>query len=97
MIDQLVEENKEIKNYASKLTITLAIGEHGKFSAQAQSNPQGQHMAQTLGSGETNFKDVNAITTRSGKVIESTLQFRENEKESSEPNESSPSEEVVEA
>ncbi|XP_022847620.1 uncharacterized protein LOC111370155 [Olea europaea var. sylvestris] len=53
-------------------------------------------MAQISGSGETNFKEVNTITTRSGKVIELAIQSRENEKESSKPNESSPSEEVAE-
>ncbi|XP_022883563.1 uncharacterized protein LOC111400379 [Olea europaea var. sylvestris] len=72
-----------------------AVGERGKFPAQAQPNPKGQHMTQISGSGETNFKEVNTITTRSGKVIEPAIQSRENEKESSEPNESSPSEEVV--
>ncbi|XP_022897670.1 uncharacterized protein LOC111411362 [Olea europaea var. sylvestris] len=65
--------------------------------AQAQPNLNGQHMAQTSGLGETNFNEVNAITTRFGKVIEPAIQFRQNEKESSEPNESSPSEKVVEA
>ncbi|XP_022857020.1 uncharacterized protein LOC111378083 [Olea europaea var. sylvestris] len=54
-------------------------------------------MAQTSGSGETNFKEVNAITTRFGKVIEPALQSRDNQKDLSEPNESNPSEKVVEA
>ncbi|XP_022892007.1 uncharacterized protein LOC111406875 [Olea europaea var. sylvestris] len=96
MIGHLVEENKEIKNHMSKLTNALAVGEHEKFSAQAQPNPKRQHMVQTSRSKETNFKEVNAITTRLEKVVEPTPPFRENEKEPSKPNESSPSEEVVE-
>ncbi|XP_022870992.1 uncharacterized protein LOC111390217 [Olea europaea var. sylvestris] len=96
MIAKVVEENKEIKNHMSKLTNALAVGECGKFPAQAQPNPKGQHMAQTSGSEKTNFKEANAITTRSGKVVEPTSPPRENGKEPSEPNESSPSEEVAE-
>ncbi|XP_022891814.1 uncharacterized protein LOC111406658 [Olea europaea var. sylvestris] len=96
MIAQVVEENKEIKNHMSKLTNALSVGKRGKFPAQAQQNPKGQHMAQTSRSKETNFKEVNAITTRSGKVVKPTPPPRENRKEPSEPNESSPSEEVVE-
>ncbi|XP_022874280.1 uncharacterized protein LOC111393115 [Olea europaea var. sylvestris] len=68
MINQVVEENKEIKNHVSKWTNALAEGEREKFPAQAQPNPKGQHMAQNLGSGESNLKKVNAITTRSGRV-----------------------------
>ncbi|XP_022865447.1 uncharacterized protein LOC111385297 [Olea europaea var. sylvestris] len=63
--------------------------------AQAQPNPKGQHMAQTSDSGESNLKEGNAITTRSGKVIEPISKPRENEKESSESEESSPSDEAV--
>ncbi|XP_022861772.1 uncharacterized protein LOC111382129 [Olea europaea var. sylvestris] len=96
MISQVVEEKKEIKNHMSKLTNALAVGEREKFPAQAQPNPKGQHMAQTSGSEETSFKEANVITTRSGKVVEPTPSPRENGKEPSEPNESSPSEEVVE-
>ncbi|XP_022848797.1 uncharacterized protein LOC111371120 [Olea europaea var. sylvestris] len=79
----------------SKLTNALAVGERGKFSAQAQPNLRGQHMAQILGSGETNLKKVNAITTRSEKVIEPTPKSRESEKDPSSMEKSIPSEEVV--
>ncbi|XP_022897540.1 uncharacterized protein LOC111411218 [Olea europaea var. sylvestris] len=95
MINQVVEENKEIKNHVSKLTNALTVGERGKFPAQAQPNPKGQHMAQTSGSGESNLKEANAITTRSWKVIEPISKPRESEKESSESDESSPSDEAV--
>ncbi|XP_022864516.1 uncharacterized protein LOC111384470, partial [Olea europaea var. sylvestris] len=53
-------------------------------------------MAQTSRSEETKFKEVNAITTRSRKVVEPTPPPRDNKKEPSEPNESNPNEEVVE-
>ncbi|XP_022856809.1 uncharacterized protein LOC111377890 [Olea europaea var. sylvestris] len=53
-------------------------------------------MAQTSGYEDTNFKEANVIPTKSGKVVEPTALPRENEKEPSEPNETSPSEEVVE-
>ncbi|XP_022851725.1 uncharacterized protein LOC111373417 [Olea europaea var. sylvestris] len=51
-------------------------------------------MAQTYGSEETNFKKANAITSRSGNVVEPTPTPRENEKEPIEPNEINPSEEL---
>ncbi|XP_022856849.1 uncharacterized protein LOC111377926 [Olea europaea var. sylvestris] len=95
MITQIVEENKEIKYHMSKLTNVLAVGEHEKFPAQAQPNPRGQHMTQTSGSGETNLKEVNAITTRSGKVIEPIPKLRKSEKDPSSIEESTPSEETV--
>ncbi|XP_022893894.1 uncharacterized protein LOC111408360 [Olea europaea var. sylvestris] len=95
MITQIVEENKEIKTHMSKLTNALNVVEQGKFPSQAQPNPKGQHMAQTSGSRENNIKEVNAITTRSGKVIEPTSKPREDEKDSSNSEESTSSEEVV--
>ncbi|XP_022880965.1 uncharacterized protein LOC111398273 [Olea europaea var. sylvestris] len=52
-------------------------------------------MAQTSGLGETNLKEINAITTRSGKVIEPTSKLRESEKDPSSIEESTPSEEAV--
>ncbi|XP_022861929.1 uncharacterized protein LOC111382250 [Olea europaea var. sylvestris] len=52
-------------------------------------------MAQTSGSRETNLKKVNAITIRSGKVIETTLEPGKSEKDPSSIEESTPSEEVV--
>lgn len=73
MITQIVEDQKEIKNHISKLTSALAVEERGKFSAQPQPNPKGQYMAQTSGSNINNLREVNAITTRSGKVIEQPL------------------------
>ncbi|XP_022855599.1 uncharacterized protein LOC111376835 [Olea europaea var. sylvestris] len=96
MIGQLVEENKEIKNHVSKLTNALTVWEREKFLVQAQPNPRGQHMAQTFGVGESNLREVNAITTRSGKVIEPTPKPREDKKDPSNSEESTPSEEVVE-
>ncbi|XP_022841999.1 uncharacterized protein LOC111365695 [Olea europaea var. sylvestris] len=95
MITQIVEENKEIKSHMSKLTNALAVRECEKFSAQAQPNPRGQHMVQTLGSEETNLKEVNPITTRYGKVIKPTPKLRESEKDPSSIEESTPSEEAV--
>ncbi|XP_022880787.1 uncharacterized protein LOC111398065 [Olea europaea var. sylvestris] len=52
-------------------------------------------MAQTSESGKTNLKEVNSITTRSGKVIELTPKPRECEKDPSIIEKSTPSEEVV--
>ncbi|XP_022854088.1 uncharacterized protein LOC111375486 [Olea europaea var. sylvestris] len=51
-------------------------------------------MAKTSGSGETNLKEVNTITTRSGKVIEPISKPRESEKDPSSIEESAPSGEV---
>ncbi|XP_038974777.1 uncharacterized protein LOC120106013 [Phoenix dactylifera] len=70
MITQVVEENKEIRSQVSKLISALAVNERGKFPSQAQPNPQGQHMAQTSNPDRQDLKEVNSITTRSGKVIE---------------------------
>ncbi|XP_022859339.1 uncharacterized protein LOC111380103 [Olea europaea var. sylvestris] len=95
MITQIVEENKEIKTHMSKLTNALTVVERGKFPAQAQPNPRGQHMAQISGSRENILKEVNAITTRSGKVIEPTSKLREDEKDPINSEESTPSEEVL--
>ncbi|XP_022860186.1 uncharacterized protein LOC111380781 [Olea europaea var. sylvestris] len=72
-------------------TLHLFIEAH----VQAQPSSKGQHVAQISGSRETNFKEVNAITTRSRKVIERALQSRENEKDPNNSEESIPSEEVV--
>ncbi|XP_022860727.1 uncharacterized protein LOC111381211, partial [Olea europaea var. sylvestris] len=52
-------------------------------------------MTQTSGLGEINLKEVNSITTRSGKVIELTPKPRKDEKDPSNSEESNPSEEVV--
>ncbi|XP_022880884.1 uncharacterized protein LOC111398184 [Olea europaea var. sylvestris] len=52
-------------------------------------------MAQTLGSRENNLKEVNVITTRSSKVIEPTPKPRDDKKNPSNSEESTPSEEVV--
>ncbi|XP_022859047.1 uncharacterized protein LOC111379846 [Olea europaea var. sylvestris] len=95
MITQIVEEIKEIKTHMSKLTNALTVVEREKFPAQAQRNPRGQHMAQTSGSRENNLKEFNAITTRSGKVIEPTSKSNEYEKDPSNLEESTLSEEVV--
>ena len=63
LIMQVVEENKEIKSHISKIMSSLSVNERVKFPSQAQSAPQGQHMAQK------NLKEVNAIKTRSGKSL----------------------------
>ncbi|KAK4478709.1 hypothetical protein RD792_014207 [Penstemon davidsonii] len=67
VITQIVEENKEIKNQIGKLTSALTIQERGKFASQPQSNPKGQHKVES--SESHNIKDINAITTRSGKEL----------------------------
>ncbi|XP_024031086.1 uncharacterized protein LOC112094464 [Morus notabilis] len=67
MLTQLVEENKEIKIQIIKLTEALTVHERGKFPSQAQSNLRGQHMTQTSNSEGQNIKEVNAISTQSGK------------------------------
>ncbi|XP_024026423.1 uncharacterized protein LOC112093051 [Morus notabilis] len=66
----MVEESKEMKSQITKLTGALAVQERGKFPSQAQSNPKGQHMAQTSCLDNQNVKEVNAISTRSGKIME---------------------------
>ncbi|KAF5448023.1 hypothetical protein F2P56_033530 [Juglans regia] len=57
----VVEENNEIKSQVSKFMSSLSVNKRGNFPSQAQSIPQGQHMAQG------NLKEVNAIMTRCGK------------------------------
>ena len=70
---QMVEEMKDMKIQMTKLNTTLAIQEHGKLPAQPLIHQKGQHMAQTSSSADTNFKEVNAITTRSGQSTVSPL------------------------
>ncbi|GMN65531.1 hypothetical protein TIFTF001_034610, partial [Ficus carica] len=70
LFTQMVEESKEMKSQITKLTGALAVQERGKFLSQAQSNPTGQHMAQTANSEGRNIKEVNAITTHSGKILD---------------------------
>ncbi|GMN30237.1 hypothetical protein TIFTF001_046412 [Ficus carica] len=70
LFTQMVEESKEMKSQITKLTGALAVQERGKFPSQAQSNLTGQHMAQTSNSEGRNIKEVNAITTRSGKSLD---------------------------
>ena len=85
MITQLVEENKEIsekkemKSQITKLTSALTINERGKFPSQSVSNPKGQYMAETLGSKHGNLKEVNAIVTRSNKVLEGPCKSSEDQ------------------
>ncbi|XP_062080802.1 uncharacterized protein LOC133785600 [Humulus lupulus] len=67
---QMMEEIKEMKSPFSKLTRSLAISERVKLSSQPQFNAQGRHMAQSSSSNNQNVKEVNAITTRSGKALE---------------------------
>ncbi|GMN35022.1 hypothetical protein TIFTF001_042154 [Ficus carica] len=66
----MVEESKEKKSHITKLIGALAIQEHGKFPSQAQSNSKGQHMTQTSNFEVQNFKEVNTITTYSGKILD---------------------------
>ena len=42
----------------------------GRFCSQPQPNPKGQHMVETSTLYTQNIKEVNAITTRSGKMID---------------------------
>ena len=70
LFTQMAEESKEMKSQITKLTGTLAVQERGRFPSQPQSIPKGQHMAQTSSSEDQNVKEVNAISTRSGKVLE---------------------------
>ncbi|GMN57772.1 hypothetical protein TIFTF001_026872 [Ficus carica] len=72
LFTQMVEESKEMKTLITKLTGALAIyvQEQGKFPSQAQSNPKRQHMVQTSNFEDQNIKEVNAITTRSGKILD---------------------------
>ena len=65
-----MEDQKEMKSQITKLTSALIVQEQGKFPSQHQSNPKGQHMAETSHTDSPNIKGVNAITTRSGKVLE---------------------------
>ncbi|KAG6721654.1 hypothetical protein I3842_03G122900 [Carya illinoinensis] len=60
----------EIRGSVTRLTTTMSAQEKGKFPAQSQPNPQGQnHQFQNV-TGDSNVKQVKAITTlRSGKVI----------------------------
>ena len=53
------EEQKVIKSELTKLNNLLTIQEQGKLPSQTQPNPNSQ-----------NTKGVNAITTRSGKVVD---------------------------
>ncbi|XP_024025847.1 uncharacterized protein LOC112092877 [Morus notabilis] len=69
----MMEESKEMKSQIMKLTRALAIQERSKFHSQAQSNSKGQHMAQTSCPDDQSIKEVNAISTRSGKIMEGSL------------------------
>ncbi|XP_060959305.1 uncharacterized protein LOC133030544 [Cannabis sativa] len=70
---QVIEELKDIKIQLTKLNDSSAIQERGKLPAQPLITPKGQHMAQTSTSSESNLKEVNAITTRSGQSTVSPL------------------------
>uniref|UniRef100_A0A2N9IB94 Retrotransposon gag domain-containing protein n=1 Tax=Fagus sylvatica TaxID=28930 RepID=A0A2N9IB94_FAGSY len=69
LLNQLAEENKEMKSHISKLTNALTVNEKGKFPSQPQI-PQGQHMAQGS-QNKKNVEHVNEVTTRSGKNVDS--------------------------
>uniref|UniRef100_A0A2N9G5E9 Retrotransposon gag domain-containing protein n=1 Tax=Fagus sylvatica TaxID=28930 RepID=A0A2N9G5E9_FAGSY len=69
LLNQLAEENKEMKSHISKLTNALIVNEKGKFPSQPQI-PQGQHMAQGS-QNKKNVEHVNEVTTRSGKNVDS--------------------------
>ena len=60
----------EIKSQITKVTSFLAIQECGKFSSQPQTNLKGLQMVETSNTPSQNVKEVNVITTRSGKQIE---------------------------
>ena len=59
-----------MKSQISKLTGGLAVQERDKFPSQAQSNSKWQHMAQTSHPEDHSIKEVNVITTSSGKILE---------------------------
>jgi hypothetical protein len=69
LLNQLAEENKEMKSHISKLTNALTVNEKGKFPSQPQI-PQGQHMAQGS-QNKKNVEHVSEVTTRSGKNVNS--------------------------
>jgi hypothetical protein len=69
LLNQLAEENKEMKSHISKLTNALTVNEKGKFPSQPQI-PQGQHMAQGS-QNKKNVEHVSEVTTRSGKNVDS--------------------------
>ncbi|GKV26915.1 hypothetical protein SLEP1_g36129 [Rubroshorea leprosula] len=70
ILTQVVEENKDIKSQLTKLTNALTIQERGKIPSQPQANPKNLHLVQESTSNSENIQGVNAITTRTGKVIE---------------------------
>ncbi|XP_024026577.1 uncharacterized protein LOC112093078, partial [Morus notabilis] len=70
LFTQMVEESKEMKSQITNLTGALAVQERDKFPSEAQSNPKGQHMAQTSCLDNQNVKEVNAISARSTKIME---------------------------
>ncbi|POO00107.1 hypothetical protein TorRG33x02_042340, partial [Trema orientale] len=57
ILTQVVEENKEIKSQITKLTNALTVQERGRFPAQPQSNPKGQHLTQTSSTDTQNIKE----------------------------------------
>ncbi|GMN48530.1 hypothetical protein TIFTF001_017715 [Ficus carica] len=59
-----------MKSQIAKLTGALVVQKHVKFPSQAQSNPMGQYMAQTSNPEDQNIKEVNAITTNNGKILD---------------------------
>ncbi|KAL5766048.1 hypothetical protein ACOSP7_016665 [Xanthoceras sorbifolium] len=69
ILTQVVEDQKEMKSQITKLTSALSVQERGKIPSQPHPNPMGQHMAETSKNAE-NVKEVNAVTTRSGKVLD---------------------------
>lgn len=66
----MVEENKEIKSHITKLTNTLIIQEQGNSPSYSYSNPKGQHMIQTSTIDAHNVKEINVISTCSGKILD---------------------------
>ncbi|GKV24668.1 hypothetical protein SLEP1_g34252 [Rubroshorea leprosula] len=70
ILTQVVEENKDIKSQLTKLTNALTVQERGKIPSQPQANPKNLHLVQESTSNSENIQGVNAITTRTGKVIE---------------------------
>ena len=55
----IVDEQREFRSQLTKLTNSLATQEQGNLPSQPQPNPSSQ-----------NTRGVNAITTRSGKVVD---------------------------
>ena len=61
---------QDLKNSVDRIEAQLNTKERGKFSAQPQSNPKGQHEVQKAGPSNSQPEQIKSITTlRSEKII----------------------------